>query len=90
MEINELRINTEKAFSSISLETSAMQGLARNRINRVLLENYKIDLSNFDPVISTEIDIVQWVRILLFYKQECKYRPATDILTGLKKIIIGG
>jgi hypothetical protein len=89
MKTNELKINTEKAFSSISLETSAMQRLARSRINQSLLKNYEIDLSNFEPVISTEIDIIQWVRILLFYKQECKYRPAIAILTDLKKIMIG-
>jgi hypothetical protein len=89
MKTNALKINTEKAFSSISLETSAMQRLARSRINQSLLKNYEIDLSNFEPVISTEIDIIQWVRILLFYKQECKYKPAIAILADLKKIIIG-
>jgi hypothetical protein len=87
MEINELKIDTVKAFRSISIEISAIQRLCQGSKNRRLLENYGINLSNFDPVVAVEIDVVEWVKILLFYKKECRYKPAKDILTGLKKVM---
>jgi hypothetical protein len=87
MEINELKIDTAKAFRSISIEISAMQRLCQGSKNRRLLENYGINLCNFDPVISAEIDVMEWVKILLFYTKECRYKPAKDILAGLKKVI---
>jgi hypothetical protein len=89
MEINELRIDTAEAFRSISIEVSAMQRLCRFPKNRKLLESYGIDPCNFDPVIVEEIDVLQWVKILLFYKQECRLKPAKDILAGFKEIILG-
>jgi hypothetical protein len=88
MEINELKIDAVQAFRSISIEISAIQRLCQNSKTRILLESYGIDPFNFDPVIAAEIDMVQWVKILVFYKKECRYKPAKDILTDLKKVII--
>jgi hypothetical protein len=88
MKISELKIDPEKSFKSISMPIPAIQRLARNQKNRALLERYGINVCNFDPVVATEISMDQWVRILLFYAKECKYKPAKDILAGLKKIIV--
>jgi hypothetical protein len=87
MEVSELKIDTVKAFWSISIDILAMQRLCRGAKNRKLLESYGIDCHNFDPVIAPEIDVIQWVRILIFYKEECRYKPAKNILAGLEKII---
>jgi hypothetical protein len=89
MEVIEFKIDTEKSFKSISMPVSAIQRLFKNRKDRKLLESYGIDPCNFDPVVAAEIDVEQWVKILLFYKKECRYKPAKDILAGLKKIITG-
>jgi hypothetical protein len=89
IKIVEFRVDTEKSFKSISMPVSAIQRLFKNRRDRILLESYGIDPCNFDPVIAAKIDMEQWVKILLFYKQECRYKPAKDILTSLKKIITG-
>jgi hypothetical protein len=89
MGINKLKIDTVKAFKSISIEISAMERLCQFSKSRRLLESYGIDLCNFDPVAAAEIDMEEWVKILLFYKKECRYKPAKDILAGLKKVIIG-
>ncbi len=89
MKISKLKIDTEKSFKSISIPIPAIQRLAKNRKNRVLLERYGINPCNFDPVVATEIEMEQWVRILLFYAKECRYKPAKDILASLKKIITG-
>jgi hypothetical protein len=89
MKIIEFRVDTEKSFKSISIPVSAIQRLFKNRRDRILLESYGIDPCNFDPVVAVEIDTEQWVKILLFYKKECKYKPAKDILAGLNKIITG-
>lgn len=89
MEINEPKIDTVKAFRSISIEISAMQRLCQFPKSRKLIESYGIDPCNFDPVIAAEIDILQWVKILLFYKQECRLKHAKDILACLKEIILG-
>lgn len=87
-EISKLKIDVVKAFRSISIDILAMQRLCQGAKNRRLLESYGIDPQNFDPVIASELDVIQWVKILIFYKQECRYKPAKDILAGLKKIII--
>jgi hypothetical protein len=88
MEVSELKIDTAKAFWSISIDILAMQRLCQGSKNRRLLESYGIDPRNFDPVISSEIDVIEWVKILIFYEQESRYKPAKNILAGLKKIII--
>jgi hypothetical protein len=82
-----LIINTEKAFESISIRVSAIQRLARNPKKRLLLESFKIDTNNFNPVIATEISIEEWIKVLQFYAKKCDYQPARDILAGLKEII---
>jgi hypothetical protein len=89
IKINKFKIDMEKSFKSISIPIPAIQRLAKNGKNRVLLERYGINPCNFDPVVAAEIDMEQWVRILLFYAKECRYKPAKDILADLKKIIIG-
>jgi hypothetical protein len=89
MENNELNIDTEKAFESISISVSGLQRLAKKHKSRILLESFGININNFIPVISAEISIEQWVRVLQFYDKKCKYKPAKDILAGLKKILRG-
>jgi hypothetical protein len=88
MEINKSRIDTVKAFKSISIQISAIQNLCRGSRSRALLESYGIDLHNFDPTVAAEIDELEWVKILLFYKNECRYKPAKDILAGFKSVTI--
>jgi hypothetical protein len=86
---NDLKIDTEKAFESISISVSGIQRLARKPRSRILLESFGIDTNDFIPVVAAEISIEQWVRVLQFYAKRCKYEPAKDILVGLKKIIKG-
>jgi hypothetical protein len=89
MENNELNIDTEKAFESISISVSGLQRLAKKHKSRILLESFGINTDNFIPVISAQISIEQWVRVLQFYDKKCKYKPAKDILADLKKILRG-
>jgi hypothetical protein len=89
MGINEMKINTEKAFRSISISSLAMQRLAEQPKSRILIESFGIDPHNFTPVVAVEIDIEQWIRLLQFYAKKCRYYPAREILAGLKKIIKG-
>jgi hypothetical protein len=84
---NDLMVDTEKAFESISISVSAIQRLARNQKKRRLLESFGIEPDNFTPVVATEITIDQWIKVLQFYAKKCEYQPARDILTDLKKII---
>jgi hypothetical protein len=88
IKIDDLKVNTEKAFNSIFIRVSAIQRLARNPIKRILLESFEIEPDNFTPVIVAEISIDQWIKILRFYANKCEYQPAKDILAGLNKIII--
>jgi hypothetical protein len=89
IKINDLKIDTEKAFESISIGVSGIQRVARNPKKRILLENFGIDIDNLIPVIATEISVEQWIRILRFYAKKCEYQPAIDTLAGLKRMIVG-
>jgi hypothetical protein len=89
MGINEMKINTEKAFKSISISPLAMQRLAEQPKSRILIESFGIDPHNFTPAVAVEINIEQWIRLLQFYAKKCRYYPAREILAGLKKIIKG-
>jgi hypothetical protein len=83
----DLKINTIKAFRSISISTSAIQRLAWNPKSRIVLESFGIDPDNFTPVLAVEISLEQWIRLLQFYAKKCRYIPAREILAELKKII---
>jgi hypothetical protein len=85
----ELKISTERAFESISINVSGIQRLAKKPKNRILLESFGINPDNFIPVVAAEISVEQWIRVLQFYAKKCEYQPARDILAGLKKIILG-
>lgn len=89
MKINntDLKIGTEKAFSSIFLKATGIKIVAENPRTRISLEVFGINPDNFTPEIAPEISVEQWIRILRFYSERIKYQPARDILTGLKKII---
>jgi hypothetical protein len=89
MSINEMRINTVKAFSSIYISPLAMQRLAGQPKTRILIESFGIDPHNFTPVVAVEINIEQWIRLLQFYAKKCRYNPAREILAKLKRIIKG-
>lgn len=88
IKINELKIGTEKAFESISINVSAIQSLAKNPKKRILLESFGIEPDNFTPAIAVEISVEQWVKVLQFYAKKCEYQPARDILARLRKIIM--
>lgn len=85
----DLKINTKKAFESISISTLAIQRLAWNPKSRILLESFGINPDHFTPVLAMEISLDQWIRLLQFYAKRCRYSPARKILAELKKIIRG-
>jgi hypothetical protein len=89
MGINEMKINTVRAFSSIYISPLAMQRLAEQPKSRILIESFGINPHNFTPVVAVEINAEQWIRLLQFYAKKCRYNPAREILAGLKKIIKG-
>jgi hypothetical protein len=89
MGINEMKINTARAFSSIYISPLAMQRLAEQPKSRILIESFGINPRNFTPVVAVEINAEQWIRLLQFYAKKCRYNPAREILAGLKKIIKG-
>jgi hypothetical protein len=82
-----MKINTVNAFKSISVSHSAMQRLAQHPKSRELIESFGIDPHNFVPVVVTEIDVEQWIKLLQFYAKKCRYNPAKEILASLKGII---
>jgi hypothetical protein len=84
---NELKIDAQKAFKSISMPIVNMKGLCEKPKYRVALESFGIDLENFTPVIADEISVEQWIKVLQFYAKKGNYMPAQEILAGLKKII---
>jgi hypothetical protein len=81
---DELKISTEKAFESIFISVSGIQRIAEDPKNRILLENFGVNIHNFTPVIAEEISLEQWIKVLQFYAKECKYYPAKDILKKIK------
>jgi hypothetical protein len=87
LKFDDLKIDAEKAFKSISMPIVNMKGLCEKPKYRVILESFGIDPRNFTPVIADEISIEQWIKVLQFYAKKCNYVPAREILAGLKKII---
>lgn len=87
IKFDELKVSTEKALKSISINISGIQMLAESPKTRILLESFGINPYLFTPVPADEISIEQWIRVLQFYAKECKYNPAKNILARLKKIM---
>jgi hypothetical protein len=89
MDIRKLKIDTEEAFDSIGIRTSAIQRLAKAPKSRILLESFGINPDDFTPLLAEKISLEQWIRLLQFYAKKARYQPARSILADLKKLISG-
>jgi hypothetical protein len=81
-----MKIDTLKAFRAIGIDPYNFKKLASKK--RKEIKVFKIDI-DINPVLSRRVDIVQWVRILLFYSRVCDYLPAKMMLEDAKRILLG-